>query len=538
MYRESDQQPPVIGFSGILTDVPPLFEGAPDPISDQQPLNTVVDDTLPPHIPESGQLGIGDKGVSKSEWAKLRMVSVAGYDSEEDDVMHVKPGYSPEEDLSMRWGSIFHGAARAALRGWSMERREMRREKLHGNSPALLRGWAEVSDRVMPQLYEQLEPGEDENGVKLGAIAVSEVELFLTSERALSAIRQLGRVIVDEQVNGNGEPGPVELAVKAAPSYQEQGKRSGKYTGRLSRLPTSVPLTRKAIQRLTRDSRTHMYFEGGNVIACPTSKPDIIEFIYAEDDFEAHNASNALANVLYSRVGFNPDRLHKEEVTFTRRTRSGEVVEDAINMLDAVHWANELIAAGRITPTVIDIKTQPHLGQKWEALKLVWEDNDYDISKVLRTSNLRKGSPEYETPLEHGYKVLKEHWNEMEWDVSATAFSFLSFLRLAEREFRIQNPGYPIVGWRTLARRLQAAILAVDSDISQPGEELHHRDGDKTFEPKVKAAAEAVGVPSNVKMFLRPVEPRRLQDRLTKRGPEMRKQIIRRSIGKLAVLAA
>lgn len=510
--------PPVEDVLETAAQSVPLAEGASvieKPETEQQEL----------FIPEGRQTVISGEGMPKY-YGHVRPEDSNGAETAE------------KKELSTRAGSIFHGEGEAAVRllgeihdersiaisGLSIAVRNERRKRLHGLSPALFRSWAERAARAIPDLYAALLPGEDE-----AAFVVPEAQIYL-GKKYKKAAGILEASLENEQRSGDGTQGPIERALLTAAAFQLQGKRTGKFAKTLREWPESAALTKNAVRRLTQLTRTHLFIKGGNMIAAPTSRPDILEFVYKKEDKTARNAAEALSQVMQKNIGFDPERLYGETVYYTEVDESsGKELQTPLSALDAVHWAAMLIAEGRLTPCVLDIKLQTHAGTKWaNELNPLWKKHDNDLTKIFSTKNLETMDPMYE--------VLRKHWQSMERDVAATVYSFLSFMRMTEREFRNRNPRehQPIIKWDVLAKAVRAAIVLVDFDISKPGEKLQHVEGEEVVDYETFPPMDEAGVPENVSVMLRPVESRRLQRLLVGRERRMRIQYVQQKLAKYA----
>jgi len=432
-----------------------------------------------------------------------------------------KAGDTSHVTLSEIAGSIFHGEAATyvavAAKGLGREIVHRRREQRHGRSPALLRGWAESGFATMPEIMRYLKPPEGYD-----ATINAEPQLFATSRNANNSAAILNGLLRWEQERGKGEPGPIEELLKNATSFQPQGRRTGNYTRLLRDLSKDdLPISKAELKRHIRTARTHMFMRGGNLIACPTSRPDILEFAYKNGDELARQAAGALSNVLDKNIGFNPERLATEtvEVPGTAAFEGGP--NDETDALSAIHLAVSLIAQNRITPYVIDIKLQTHIGEKWLDLEPIWDECEGDLARIFNDSRLGSDEPEYQE--------LRRHWYGMERKISATAVSFLSFLRLAEREYRLRYPDEhePIIDWYILASRICAAAMLVDFDISKPGKRQKHRSKDLPMGYLTSPPVEESGIPKKTRVFLRPIPRERLMRSMSGRAWEMRQQLSR-----------
>jgi hypothetical protein len=409
-------------------------------------------------------------------------------------------------------------------------------DEQYEDGPAIYADWAMRVGEATPEFTDLLAAPAGE-----GQVLVREARIPLKNKEAIEAAQQLNEALREEQLNGNGFPGPIELALRSSPALTHRGKANGYYSTALANIPPESPLQASDLRHLVQLARTHHLTKRGNMLVCPTSQPDVLDFRFDKKDLEASNASRALKRVLDAHIGFDAEELYKLPITFiNRNSRTGEEEEIEMNGLEVVNWAAGLMCQGRINCHVVDIKFQTHTGKKWEhGLQYLWDDEEYDgdIKKIVTNKHLKSEDPKFFD--------LQRHWREPERDLARTAYSVMSFMKYSVREFRARNKGeigYP-VSWTKLRDSFTAYVAGIDFDVRNLGDPNKPDEPPKPNREYAKAQLNYVvtpqlsslAVPHQVGMVLRQVSRTRFNRDIERRGSEMRDQL--RAAGRVLLQA-
>ncbi|HUB93686.1 MAG TPA: hypothetical protein VMB52_04235 [Verrucomicrobiae bacterium] len=407
----------------------------------------------------------------------------------------------------------------------------------HRRYPVIYERWAERAAELLPDVEQLLKPP-----AMYGSVLVHEPHIYNEDAHAKAAATRLNELVLAERENNEGVIGPVERALRASPKLTLYGSPEGSFKEALKELPKDL---RKEVKRLISDARTHHLTKNGDMVICPTSRPDIVDIQYRLDRPGARNAAHVLQAVLEAGVGFNLDVQAKRKIVYDRLNEDGTLTREETDASTALYWAADAICHGDLMCRVIDAKTQPHVhsgksDSKWDKLDGVWYDDYHagDMNKIFSDKNLASWDPRL--------SEIYHHWRPYEIDVAATTYSLLSLLEYGAHDYRARNHGSTgaRISWSALKRGVSGAVLLIDFNINNPGEGLSPEEqgvGDTAHTLKYVHNPPLVttGVPSKPTVALKSISYRRFHRDIEQRGNEARRQYCqykhKRKLGKAAL---